>query len=53
MKVPKSSSQRRRGGWKQEPSTPLSPAAKRRQRVEWLRAYTEYLARLLRAEFER
>jgi len=47
-----SSSQRRRGGWKQGPSKPLSPAAKR-QRAEWLRAHTEYLAQLLRAEFER
>jgi len=52
MKVPKSSSQRRRTGWKQEPPKPLSPAAKR-QRTEWLRAHTEYLAQLLRAEFER
>jgi hypothetical protein len=52
MKVPKSFSQRRRGGWKQEPSKPLSPAAKRR-RAEWLRAHIEYLAQLLRAEFER
>jgi len=50
MKVPKSSSQRRRTRWKQEP--PKSPAAKR-QRTEWLRAHTEYLAQLLRAEFER